>query len=197
MSHLPLILASASPRRRDLLNALGLRFVVVPADIDETRRAGESPGDLVIRLAAEKAAAVPAAAGQVVVGADTVVVVEDEVLGKPAGEEDALAMLARLSGRRHSVLSGVAVRRDGATRSAMSCTMVGFREIRPDEARRYWHSGEPAGKAGGYAIQGLGGVFVESLVGSYSGVVGLPVFELAALLREAGVDVLPEAGPER
>lgn len=196
MSKHPLILASASPRRRDLLDGLGLRFVAVPADIDETPRAGEAPEDLVTRLAAEKAAAVPAAAGQVVIGADTEVVVDGEVLGKPAGEADALAMLARLSGRRHRVLSGVAVRCDGATRSAMSCTMVGFREIRPDEARRYWHSGEPAGKAGSYAIQGLGGAFVETLEGSYSGVVGLPVFELAALLREAGIDILPELAAE-
>jgi len=196
MSKLPLILASGSPRRRDLLNGLGLHFVVVPADIDETRADGETAEHLVTRLAAEKARAVPAGAGQVVIGADTVVVVGNDVLGKPAGEADALAMLARLSGRRHRVLSGVAVRRDGATRTAMSCTAVGFREIRPDEARRYWQSGEPAGKAGSYAVQGLGGTFVETLEGSYTGVVGLPVFELAMLLREAGIDVLAEATPE-
>jgi septum formation protein len=127
--------------------------------------------------------------GVAVLGADTAVVLDGEVFGKPADQADALRMLARLSGRRHQVMTGVAVRSAGATNSALSVTAVTFREIDPDEARDYWQSGEPAGKAGAYAIQGRGGAFVESIAGSYTGVVGLPVAETAELLRWAGIEV--------
>lgn len=162
-------------------------------DIDESRRPRETPEAMVLRLAAAKAAAVEAAPGTVVLGADTAVVLGAEWFGKPAGEADALAMLERLSGRTHEVLSGVAVRTGERSAQALSRTAVRFREITGDEARRYWQSGEPAGKAGAYAIQGFGGLFVASIMGSYSGVVGLPVFETAALLRDAGIDLLPGA----
>jgi septum formation protein len=187
-----LILASASPRRRDLLTALGVRFELRPADVDESRGAGETPEAMVLRLAAAKASAVAAPESAIVVGADTAVVLDDEVYGKPAGEREALAMLARLSGRTHLVYSGVAVCAGGRLTSALSRTEVRFREIAPAEALRYWRTGEPAGKAGAYAIQGFGALFVASIMGSYSGVVGLPVFETAGLLRDAGIDLLPD-----
>ena len=115
----------------------------------------------------------------------------DTIFGKPAGEEDALAMLEALSGRSHQVVTGVAVIGRERTRTAVSVTDVRFREIHPDEARRYWHSGEPRGKAGAYAIQGSGGVFVEAIMGSFTGVVGLPVFETGALLEAEGLEILP------
>lgn len=187
-----LILASASRRRRDLLAALGARFEVRPADIDEVRGPGEAPDAMVLRLAAAKITAVAAPEGAIVLGADTAVVLDDEVYGKPTGEREALAMLARLSGRTHLVYSGVAVYAGGRLTTALSRTEVRFREIAPAEARRYWRTGEPAGKAGAYAIQGFGGLFVASIMGSYSGVVGLPVFETAGLLRDAGIDLLPD-----
>ena len=185
-----LMLASTSPRRREILETLGIDFTIVVVDVDEDVRAGESPEDMVLRLAAAKAEAAAVAPGSLVLGADTAVVVDGEILGKPRDEADALAMLARLSGRVHRVLTGVALRGPHGTRSILSETDVQFREIGRDEALAYWHSGEPQDKAGGYAVQGLGGIFVERIRGSYSGVVGLPVFETVALLREAGFEVM-------
>lgn len=185
-------LASASPRRRLLLEQLGLRFEVLAAEVDETLQPGEAAADYVLRLARAKTEAVaqnlraPAAP---VLGADTAVVVEGVILGKPRDQADGLAMLARLSGRCHQVLSAVALWQAGRLDTALSCSEVGFRDISAEEARSYWESGEPADKAGGYAIQGLGAVFVERLEGSYSGVMGLPLFETAGLLRKAGVRV--------
>jgi septum formation protein len=128
----------------------------------------------------------------VIIAADTSVVLDSEVFGKPRDEADGLRMLAALSGRSHKVMTGVAVRSGGTVRSALSVTAVKFREIGPDEALEYWQSGEPGDKAGAYAIQGLAGVFVESVTGSYTGVVGLPVFETARLLQVAGIK--PAAG---
>ena len=127
-----------------------------------------------------------------VLGADTAVVLDGEVFGKPAGEADALRMLSRLSGRRHQVMTGVAVVAGGTATSALSVTDVTFREIGPDEAHDYWQSGEPRGKAGAYAIQGHGGTFVAKIAGSYTGVVGLPVMETAELLRSAGIELPAE-----
>lgn len=193
----PLHLASSSPRRREILAALGLDFTVGGADVDETRRDGEAPRDMVLRLAAAKARAGSPGEGCVVIGADTVVVQGDELFGKPRDGDDALAMLARLSGKVHQVMTGVAVRSGGATGSALAVTDVHFREIGPDEALRYWQSGEPADKAGAYAIQGKGGVFVEHIHGSYSNVVGLPVFETAGLLEQAGIVILGSAPSSR
>ncbi len=184
-----LLLASSSPRRRELLAALGLDFSVGGADVDETRLDDEPPGDMVLRLACEKARATAVDANTVVIAADTAVVIGDQVFGKPRDEADALDMLAQLSARSHEVLTGVAVRDGEEIRSVLSATVVRFREIHPDEARAYWQSGEPGDKAGAYAIQGKGGVFVEEIKGSYSGVVGLPVFETVKLLEEAGINV--------
>ena len=185
-----LVLASKSPRRRELLQALGLEFTIKSADIDETPRSGEAVEDLVLRLAASKAEAVAAGAHELVIGADTEVVLDGSAFGKPVDERDALRMLAALSGRTHRVLTGVAVCGRGRVETVLSATEVRFRDIDPDEARDYWQTGEPRGKAGAYAIQGLGGLFVEAIAGSYSGVVGLPVYETAELLRRFGLDVL-------
>lgn len=182
-------LASASPRRRELLQALGLQFSVGGADIDESPLTDESAEAMVLRLAVGKAKAL-AGAADVILAADTAVVLGDRVFGKPRSKDEALAMLGALSGVQHTVLTGVAVLSAGGTQAAVSRSEVRFRDIDPAEAADYWHSGEPRDKAGAYAIQGLGGMFVAGLRGSYSGVVGLPVFETVPLLREAGIDVL-------
>jgi septum formation protein len=179
-------LASTSPRRREILAALGLEFTVVHVDVDETPRDGERPDEMVVRLAVAKAEAAPNGTGVAVVAADTAVVVDGRILGKPASEDDCVATLAALAGRGHTVFTGVALRTAAGTRTALSATDVHFRDIGRDEALAYWQSGEPRDKAGAYGIQGLGGLFVERIEGSYSGVVGLPVFETAALLAEAG-----------
>ena len=192
-------LASSSPRRRELLIQLGLQFVVISQDVPEHRLPGESPEDYVQRLALEKArAGFGHLADDIlrpVLGADTTVVVDDDILGKPSDKAAALAMLARLSGRSHRVLSAVAVvGRDnlGQNRETV-CTSesrVTFRVITDEEREAYWVSGEPADKAGAYAIQGLAAVFIERLEGSYSGVMGLPLFETSKLLGEFGIHVL-------
>lgn len=188
----PLIyLASRSPRRRELLDQIGVTWEVVDQDVEETLDHGESPEVFVIRLALEKARAGHRsldAGVQNVLGADTVVVTDDEVLGKPADEADARAMLDRLSGRSHRVLTGVALVDGEREATRLSVNTVTLRAIGAEEARRYWASGEPRDKAGAYAIQGRGAVFVEHLDGSYSGVMGLPLFETADLLAEFGLD---------
>jgi septum formation protein len=150
---------------------------------------------MAMRLAREKAFAVDRTQYDniPVLAADTIVVLGDQVFGKPQSKEDALAMLAALSGTGHRVVTAVALVFDDVLGTAMSVTDVRFRDINPDEALAYWQSGEPAGKAGAYAIQGLGGIFVESIKGSYTGVVGLPVFETADLLSQAGIGVLVTA----
>jgi septum formation protein len=183
-------LASTSPRRRQLLASMGLEFTVVPVDVDETPLPGELPADMVLRLAVAKAEAASVSADDVVIGSDTEVVIDDRALGKPADRDDCLAMLDLLAGRSHAVLTGVALHGPHGTLTAMSETTVHFRDIDRDEALAYWQSGEPRDKAGAYAIQGLGGAFVERIAGSYSGVVGLPVFETAKLLAAVGIDIL-------
>lgn len=187
-------LASSSPRRRDILNSIDIAHSFAGVDIDETAHPGVNARDLALRLAREKACAVDLQEypGLPILAADTVVVVDEQIFGKPTSEDHALAMLAALSGRVHRVLTAVALRRAGDCESRLSETEVWFRDIYPDEARAYWQSGEPIGKAGAYAIQGYGGVFVEKVTGSYSGVVGLPIFETAELLKSAGIHVLPE-----
>jgi septum formation protein len=191
-----LILASASPRRAELLRQLNIPHRIMAADIDERRLAGENIEQCVQRLARAKALQVQqrvTAAGTgrdavlPVLGADTVVVIERELLGKPRDRADALEMLRRLSGRTHEVLSAVALASASGLRQRLSRSEVRFRALSTQECEAYWDSGEPAGKAGAYAIQGLGAVFIESLHGSYSGVMGLPLFETAQLLAEAGV----------
>jgi septum formation protein len=183
-------LASTSPRRQEILAALGLTFSSAGVDLDECRLDGESAQDMVLRLAQAKAAAATVDAPTIVIAADTAVVLGGEVYGKPVDRKDCLAMLQDLSGRTHQVLTGVAVRSAQGVQTVLSTTEVQFREISPDEALAYWQSGEPRDKAGAYAIQGKGGVFVMAISGSYSGVVGLPVFETAELLRDAGLNIL-------
>lgn len=183
-------LASSSPRRADLLRALGLRFTAAGVDINESRASLESPQAMVLRLAEEKALAAGISADRVVLGSDTAVVIGDDVLGKPRDSVQAADMLRRLSARTHRVLTGVAVLTPAGVEATLSETKVQFREIGQDEIDAYWQSGEPCDKAGGYAIQGIGGMFVEAIEGSYSGVVGLPVFETVQLLEKAGIHVL-------
>jgi len=181
-------LASASPRRRELLLQLGVPHSVRGAHIDETPQRAEAPRDYVVRIASAKAAAVRALEhGLPVLGADTIVVVDGAMFGKPAGRTEGLAMLAALSGRVHEVLSAVALADARGIEIALSVSTVAFRDLSAEECRDYWASGEPHDKAGGYAIQGLAAAFIESLSGSYSGVMGLPLFETARLLRAAGV----------
>jgi len=196
MSDGNLHLASASPRRRDILQALGLRFSFAGVDIDETRLEAEAAAEMALRLALAKAdaAADAVASGDVILAADTVVALGDSVFGKPTAEAEAVHMLAQLSGRSHRVVTAVAVLHGTQRLTVVSETKVRFRVINPDEAARYWQSGEPCDKAGAYAIQGKGGIFVESLSGSHSGVVGLPIFETAALLGQAGIAVLAADG---
>ena len=168
---------------------MGLKYTMAGVDIDESRKPGESPDAMVLRLAQEKALAADPAIELPVLGSDTVVVLGDTVFGKPHSGEDAQSMLGQLSGRRHRVLTAVAIRYKSDLLTAVSQTFVQCRDITPDEAQQYWHTGEPVGKAGAYAIQGLGGVFVSGIDGSYSGVMGLPVFETAELLRQVGIQI--------
>jgi septum formation protein len=192
-----ILLASGSPQRRALLAQIGVRHAVRPVDVDETPAAGEAAADFVLRLALAKARAALADAPPTerppVLAADTAVVVDGAILGKPRDRTDALAMLARLSGRRHEVLTGVALIAAGIERTALSASRVRFRAVSAAEAAAYWASGEPADKAGGYAIQGLGALFIAELAGSYSGVMGLPLFETAELLGAAGIHLLDGA----
>ena len=188
-------LASASPRRGELLRQIGVSYVVRPADLDEAERAGESPAEYVERLARAKAEWVWQARQQArleplpVLGSDTTVTVDGLVLGKPQDEAALLNTFARLSGREHEVLSAVALVTASGIHTRLSRTRVRFRIVTSDEARSYWATGEPCDKAGGYAIQGYGAVFIESIAGSYSGVMGLPLAETAELLVAAGVQV--------
>jgi septum formation protein len=183
-------LASASPRRRQLLELIGVPHVVTPADIDETPHADEAAGDYVTRLAREKAEAVWARHQDLpVLAADTTVVVDDEILGKPESAADARTMLMKLSGRAHFVHTGIALRTEHGVAVDISTTDVEFATLDDDMIRAYWDSGEPQGKAGSYAIQGLGAVFVSDISGSYTGVMGLPLFETAELLRYHGIRV--------
>lgn len=184
----PLILASASPRRRELLEQIGLRFTVQPVDVDETPRDGEAPDLYVLRMAREKALACQRSSGNthaLVLGADTSVVFAGAIMGKPRDRDEARAMLQRLSGHEHEVMTGVALAGPTAVRERVVTTRVGFRRLMDDEIEAYLDSGEPNDKAGGYGIQGLGGIFVTSLMGSYSAVVGLPLDATAELLAQA------------
>ena len=179
-------LASSSPRRRDLLRQLGVSFRILDPEVDESIRCDETPDALVRRLAALKA---QAGRGLLVLGADTIVVQNGEVLGKPRDASHACELLMRLSGCCHRVLSAVALASADGTGMRLSETRVCFREMTRQECEAYAATGEPLDKAGGYAIQGRAAAFVSDLQGSYSGVVGLPLFETAELLREAGVAV--------
>ena len=183
-------LASASPRRRQLLDLIGVPHLITPADIDETPHASEAADEYVMRLAREKAEAIWGLHQDLpVLAADTTVVVNQEILGKPESEADAAAMLGKLSGREHLVHTGVALRTGPSVKVGISTTQVWFESLTPAQIHAYWASGEPQGKAGAYAIQGLGAVFVSNIAGSYTGVMGLPLFETAQMLRHAGIPV--------
>lgn len=189
-----IVLASRSPRRQELLRQLGIEYTLVEVEVDERPRAGEPPEQFVTRIALAKARVGWEHSGPEhglpVLGADTAVVVHGKILGKPLGRDDALSMLAQLSGCMHEVYSGVALIRGEQQLTAVSCTRVWFCALSEADRELYWRSGEPADKAGSYGIQGLGALFVERIDGSYSGVMGLPIYETAGLLAQMGVDVL-------
>jgi septum formation protein len=185
-----IILASASPRRKELLDQIKVTYKVHSVNLDETPLANEMPLDYVQRLAAEKSALCKAQLNTEtpVLAADTTVILGDLIMGKPKDQADALAMLAQLSGKTHLVYSAISLR--GREHSqGLSITEVTFRHLTEGEILDYWHSGEPLDKAGSYAIQGMGGAFVESIKGSFSGVVGLPLFETAQLLAKQGIEL--------
>ena len=188
-----LYLASGSPRRQELMQQLNLQFEVVQAPIDESVLADETPQAYVLRIAVEKAQAGYAKARSHntrakiwVVAGDTAVIVDNQIFGKPTNQTDAERMLTALSGKTHLVLSSLAVISNGQTFTAVNSTSVTFKVLTPQEIQDYWLSGEPVGKAGSYAVQGLGARFITSIQGSYSGVMGLPLYELDQLLTESG-----------
>jgi nucleoside triphosphate pyrophosphatase len=180
------ILASASPRRRELLRLVGIEHVVMPADIDETQVPGEAPAVHAERLAREKAGAIQRD-DAVVIGSDTIVVVDGDVLGKPGDYDEAAAMLRRLSGRSHVVMTGVAVAWRGRMSSGVEEVGVTFRALSDDEIRRYIETGEPMDKAGAYGIQGFGATIVDRVDGDYFAVMGLPLNRLVRLCRSLGL----------
>ncbi len=190
------VLASASPRRRELLEQIGVRYEIADHTVDEDALPGEPAVALVQRLALEKALSVVGSQLHQanvrqqlwpVLGADTIVVCDDHILGKPLDKADAFRMWQLLSGREHRVYSAVALCDSQRQEVRMSTTTVTFRQLTHHDCERYWASGEPQGKAGGYAIQGLGALFVSMMTGSYTGVVGLPLYETAELLAMFGV----------
>ena len=197
-------LASRSPRRRDLLKQLGVKFDPLllrlsgprGADVDETQHEGESPADYVERTARAKAAFGLQVLGmrtmlqRPVLAADTVVIVDGDVLGKPADREQAASFLRRLSGRTHEVRTAVALAMEGPLMCETSVSLVSFRELAEDEILRYCATPEPYDKAGGYGIQGLAALFIERIEGSYTGVMGLPLFETGRMLTQAGIRIL-------
>jgi septum formation protein len=185
-----LTLASRSPRRRELLHQLGIALTVAPAGTDETPRSGEGARDYVRRVARDKARAVP---GDTVLGADTVVVLETAILGKPRDEDDARRMLRALSGRTHEVLTAVCVRRGGTEETLDVRSAVRFASLTETQIAWYVATGEPLDKAGAYAVQGRGGAFVDSVEGSISNVIGLPLLETLSLLGRLGF-ALPWGG---
>jgi len=190
MSREKLILASSSPRRKELLTTLGVEFSCLPADIDESARAGEFPRDYVSRMALEKSAAI--ASGRksrdyVILAADTTVILDGVILGKPENHDDGLAILSRLSGRRHTVITAVCLQTPVGLSQALVETGVQFARLENRDCEAYLATDEPWDKAGAYAIQGLGGAFVEEICGSYSNVVGLPLTQTWKLLRQHGI----------
>ena len=183
-------LASKSPRRRELLTQAGVPFQCIDVDIDESHRTVESPSEYVIRLAEEKARAGRGVdASLPVLGSDTTVTVDNEILGKPADSDHAITMLKRLSGRTHEVMTAVALSDQKGTHSLLSTSSVRFAELTDRWIERYVEGGEPHDKAGAYAIQGAAAARIEHLSGSYSGVMGLPLFETCLLLRRSGLEM--------
>ncbi len=187
-SQAQIVLASASPRRAELLDQIGVRYRVEQADIDETPRVGESASSLVQRLAKAKAQAVSSELP--VLGADTLGVLDGELLLQPRNFQHARQMLGDMSGSWHEILSAVALSYQGNTRLALNRSRVLFKTLSEAEIIAYWDSGEPRGKAGAYAIQGLGALFIERIEGSYSAIMGLPLFETGKLLENTGIHLI-------
>ena len=188
MSYDSIVLASASERRSQLLTQIGVRHELRAADLDEDPLPGEGPADYVQRLARDKAlAALGGRTDRPVLAADTTVALDGRIYGKPSGEQECVTMLMALGGRRHEVMTAIALADGTSLRTALNVSRVTFRALDEQECRRYWATGEPAGKAGAYAVQGLAAVFIARLEGSFSCVMGLPLFETAALLDAAGV----------
>ena len=184
------ILASASPRRKELLSLFGLPFVIRAADIDETMDPGKPPFQEVARVSAQKARAVPHGEDDIVIAADTIVVCQGNVLGKPRDPEEAKAMLRLLSGRDHQVMTGCTVLRGGEARTFTEVTDLHFRPLTENEIARYVESGEPMDKAGAYGIQGGAALFCERMAGDYYNVMGLPVCRLGMVLKEMVPELL-------
>ncbi|PYO77035.1 MAG: septum formation protein Maf [Gemmatimonadetes bacterium] len=188
MSKVRVVLASASPRRRQLLNLIGIAHDVRPANIDEAMRQRETPRRHAERLAREKATAIAARDPDLItIGADTVVVINRRVLGKPRDEAEAIQMLTQLNGRQHTVITAIAVARGRKLRSSIEEVQVKFRRLRDEEIEAYVATGEPMDKAGAYGIQGYGATIVERIEGDYFAVMGLPLARLTALMRDLGV----------
>lgn len=189
-------LASASPRRRELLEQIGVEYRLISVDVDETPKTAEPPLDYVSRLALEKAQAgwqlVEKSDKRPVLGADTAVVINGQILGKPADKDHAIEMLMSLSGQTHQVLSAIALVVENQQKVAVNTSLVTFRDLSKAECDAYWHTGEPVDKAGSYAIQGKAAMFINNLSGSYSGVMGLPLYETAELLQNIGVNLLKD-----
>ncbi len=192
MASVQLLLASASPRRGALLDQLGIRYQIHPAELHEEPQDLELPDHYVQRLAAEKSltAQTQTRTTLPVLAADTEVVLDGEIFGKPEDEDHAVSMLKKLSGREHFVLSAVSLRHGDQHWASLSVSQVLFMPLEDHEIRAYWRTGEPLGKAGAYAIQGLGSLFIERLAGSFSGVMGLPLRETSALLKQVGINPL-------
>lgn len=188
-------LASASPRRRQLLHQLGIRHRVIRPDIDETARQDESPQDFVLRMALEKARAgfarvrAEGLALAPVLAADTCIVLDGEIIGKARDRADGIRILQRLAGRSHQVLTGVALVDGDVVQQVMSCSVVVFGPLSVEEIEAYWDSGEPVDKAGAYAIQGKAAAFIERIEGSYSGIVGLPLCEVVNMIKKTGASL--------
>ena len=194
-----ILLASASPRRAELLRQVGIAHAVRPVDVDESVRAGEAPAAYVLRLADTKAAALwrrlAPEERRPVLAADTTVALEGEIFGKPGTLAEARAMLGRLSGRTHAVHTAIALLHAQGSAARVSSSTVTFRELTPAEIDWYWHTGEPADKAGGYAVQGRAAAFISHIAGSYSGIMGLPLFETWELLAPVLGLTAVEPGP--
>lgn len=181
-----IILASASPRRAELLDQIGVKYTVQVADINEDELPNETAEDLVQRLAVEKSQAISSEANLPVLGADTLGVIDGKLLVKPRDFNHAHEMLSSMSGKWHEILSAVAITYQGETNVTLNSNRVLFRQLTDDEIKDYWESGEPLDKAGAYAIQGLAASFIKRIEGSYSGIMGLPLFETAELLKVLG-----------
>ena len=191
MKRLAFVLASASPRRRELLSGIGLAFDIDKPDIEESPFRGETASDYVRRLAGEKARTVlQRQSNRLILAADTTVVIDGDILEKPNSKDEGVEMLQRLSGTRHQVMTGVSIINDDRESSFVSTSYVIFRALAEDEILWYWNTGEPRDKAGGYGLQGAGGAFIEAINGSYSNVIGLPLAETVTSLRSFGVKVM-------